>query len=116
MARRSTVARVSQVRDRATPRHSLLAEEGLANYAQENKQLRAALCELVRLKDLHDACEDQTYWATRAVSDTSLAQLRAWGSRLCREQTREPGLPLAKRGAKAPVNHSRISINSLTRA
>jgi hypothetical protein len=46
--------------------------------ADEIERVRAALCELVRLKDLRDACEDQTYWATRAVSRETLDQLHAW--------------------------------------
>ncbi len=45
---------------------------------KEIDQLRSALRELVRLKDLHDSCEDQTYWSTRAVSEETLTQLRAW--------------------------------------
>lgn len=51
------------------------AESTIAHLRAENAPLRAALAELVRLKDLHDACQDQTYWATRAVS---AAQLDAW--------------------------------------
>lgn len=46
--------------------------------ADEIERLRAALCELVRLKNLHDACKDQTYWSTRAVSEETIEQLRAW--------------------------------------
>ena len=49
-----------------------------AYLADEVERLHAALRELVRLKDLHDACEDQTYWLIRAVSVETLAQLRSW--------------------------------------
>jgi hypothetical protein len=41
-------------------------------------ELVAALVELVRLKDLHDACEDQTFWGAHAVSRETIDQLNSW--------------------------------------
>lgn len=42
--------------------------------------IRAALAELVRLKDLHDASGDGVYWETRPINESTLAQLHAWRS------------------------------------
>jgi len=69
-ARRSILAKCEADRDSLST--ALAAERERAG------RMEVALTELVRLKDLHDACEDQTYWATRAVARDTIDQLRAW--------------------------------------